>query len=109
MTDNATVKKGNVVRESAPRHDSKGGTRKNRNYTNFVLTLREDRVLTALRLAPRMREDIDLIAGASNGPAVIQALREMGFGIACCRIPKLDRDGRRCNPGQYRLISEPEA
>lgn len=49
------------------------------------------------------REDIDRIAGASNGPAVIQALRRKGIEIDMQTAERTDRDGKPCKPGQYRL------
>jgi hypothetical protein len=49
------------------------------------------------------REDIDRIAGASNGPAVIQALRRKGIQIDTQTAERIDRDGKPCKPGRYRL------
>ena len=49
------------------------------------------------------REDIDRIAGASNGPAVIQALRRKGIEIDMQKAERTDRDGKPCKPGRYRL------
>lgn len=50
-----------------------------------------------------MRETLDRIAGASNGPNIIMELRRMGLEIECERIKCLDRDGRTCRPGRYTL------
>lgn len=76
------------------------------------LTPREDRVLSALMTAPGpgwiTREAVDKIAGASNGPAIVMALRGM-FGhdsIEMQRVEATDRDGRTCRPGRYRLTPE---
>jgi hypothetical protein len=73
------------------------------------LTPREDRLLFALMTAPSpgwiTRESVDKIAGASNGPAVVMALRRV-FGhdaIEMQRVEATDRDGRTCRPGRYRL------
>lgn len=73
------------------------------------LTPRESRLLDALRTAPEpgwiAREAVDRIAGASNGPAVVMALRQV-FGhdaIEMQRVDATDRDGRTCRPGRYRL------
>ena len=72
------------------------------------LNARQLRTVYALRLKPCWREEIDRIAGASNGPEVISQLRKLGFVIDCIRVPKLDRDGKSCRPGRYYLRSEPE-
>jgi hypothetical protein len=67
---------------------------------------RQLRVAQALMLASdrwTWREDIDRIAGASNGPAVIQALRRKGIEIDMQTAERTDRDGKPCKPGQYRL------
>ncbi|MDR3411289.1 MAG: hypothetical protein P4L87_10155 [Formivibrio sp.] len=61
------------------------------------------RVLEALLAHPRMREDVDKIAGASNGPQLIDELQGKGLEIPCKRIPKRDRDGKGTHPGQYRF------
>lgn len=67
---------------------------------------RQLRVAHALMLAGEgwtWREDVDRIAGASNGPSVIQALRRKGIEIDMQTAERTDRDGRPCKPGQYRL------
>ncbi len=67
---------------------------------------RQFRVAHALLMAGERwtwREDIDRIAGASNGPAVIQALRRKGIEIDMRTAESTDRDGKPCKPGQYRL------
>ena len=67
---------------------------------------RQFRVAHALLMAGERwtwREDIDRIAGASNGPAVIQALRRKGIEIDMQRTERIDRDGNPCKPGRYRL------
>lgn len=65
------------------------------------------RVLHALLQRPRRREDVDSIAGCSNGPDLIAALRALGLDaikhLTCTRIKFLDRDGLPCNPGIYSL------
>ena len=67
------------------------------------LTPRQRRALFALRNGPVMREALDRIAGASNGPNIIMELRRMGLVIECERLHCLDRDGRTCRPGRYTL------
>ena len=72
------------------------------------ITPRQQRVIAALWSAQRWisREEIDRIAGASNGPQVIKELRERlagHDGIDMERIEVTDRDGRPCRPGRYKL------
>jgi hypothetical protein len=70
------------------------------------LCTRQMRVAQALMQAGERwtwREEIDRIAGASNGPAVIQALRRKGIDIWMQQVESTDRDGKPCKPGQYRL------
>ncbi len=59
------------------------------------------RVIPALMTRPRRREDVDGIAGCSNGPDLIAALRGLGLEVPCERIRFLDRDGNVCRPGIY--------
>lgn len=63
------------------------------------------RILTALLTRPRTREDIDSIAGASNGPAAIAALRALGLSdcLPCAKTPTFDRDGKEVKRGVYYL------
>ena len=61
------------------------------------------RVLNAAQVSPRRREEIDRIAGASNGPELIAELRRRGLEFPCDRVPALDRDGYPIRPGVYRL------
>lgn len=74
----------------------------------FTLTKRQARVLQALLTAKgwTSREQIDRISGASNGPAVILALRRKVTGhdgIQMERFGSTDRDGQPCHPGAYKL------
>jgi hypothetical protein len=68
------------------------------------------RVLYALLTRPRRREDVDSIAGCSNGPELIAELRRRGLTkekhLPCDRIKFIDRDGRPCNPGIYSLAPD---
>lgn len=71
-------------------------------------TARELRVLSALCEATGWlwREDIDRIAGASNGPHVILKLRRKvagDDGVEMEQVDVIDRDGKHCKPGRYRL------
>jgi len=66
------------------------------------LTPRQRRVLAAMVDSPGiMRETLDAIAGASNGPELVRGLRAMGLAIKCDRVARVDRDGRTCRPGIY--------
>ena len=67
------------------------------------------RVLDALLKRPRRREDVDSIAGCSNGPELIAELRRRGLGdehLPCKRIRFIDRDGYPCRPGVYSLTEQ---
>lgn len=68
------------------------------------------RILAALLVRPRSREDVDRIAGASNGPDAISALRALGLPkpdcLACERTPCYDRDGQEVMRGIYWLTPE---
>lgn len=61
------------------------------------------RVIVALETRARKREEIDRIAGASNGPELIAELRRRGLDIPCDRVPAIDRDGKLTRPGVYHL------
>ena len=65
------------------------------------------RLLAALLARARAREDVDRIAGASNGPAAIAELRALGLPkpdyLACERTPCYDRDGQEVQRGIYWL------
>lgn len=70
-------------------------------------TMRSPRHLRALgALLSRgllSREELDRIAGCANFPGIAFSLRGKGFDLPCERITRLDRDGRACRPGFYRL------
>lgn len=68
-----------------------------------IRTLRQARALQALLQKPVMREQIDRVAGASNGPEVVSQLRKLGLQVRCQRLNKIDRDGLPCEPGLYSL------
>lgn len=63
------------------------------------------RVLTVMLKRPISRENLDSIAGCSNGPELVAELRRRGLGgeLLCERIQFVDRDGRPCRPGVYYL------
>lgn len=65
------------------------------------------RILAALLARARTREEIDRIAGASNGPDAIAAIRALGLPkpdcLICERTPCFDRDGQEVQRGIYWL------
>ena len=68
------------------------------------LTPRRRRLLLALLAGQRTREEIDRIAGASNGPDEILNLRQQfALSILCQRQKSRDRDGHPVQVGIYRL------
>lgn len=83
------------------------------NSKLLQLTERQTRALSALRNAAGWigREQIDRIAGASNGPQIILELRrKFGYdAIDMRRTEAVDRYGRRCLPGQYTLTEKGRA
>lgn len=64
---------------------------------------REIRIICALACAPCTREELDRIAGASNVPDAIAALRRKGLEIPACREPVMDRDQELVYRGRYRF------
>ena len=61
------------------------------------------RAITALLRRPLPRENLDTVAGCSNGPELIAELRRRGLEVPCHRINFVDRDGFTCRPGVYLL------
>lgn len=61
------------------------------------------RVIHWLLIGPRKREEIDRIAGSSNGPELIAELRRRGLSTPCQRTPGIDRDGCPIKFGVYHL------
>ena len=66
---------------------------------------REGRILLELLRRPMPREQVDQVAGASNGPSLIQRLRERGLAIPCDRAEVIDQDGRPCKRGIYNVTA----
>ncbi|UYO95040.1 hypothetical protein [Pollutimonas sp. M17] len=63
------------------------------------------RTLQALLKRPLPRETLDKVAGCSNGPDLVAELRRRGLKVPCERIRFIDRDGKLCSPGVYKLLS----
>ncbi len=61
------------------------------------------RVIQAVTVRPVPREELDRVAGCSNGPALVADLHDLGLELPCTRTKKLDRDMFDCWPGVYHL------
>lgn len=64
---------------------------------------RHKRVGVALLERGLLRADVDVIAGAANGPQLMADIGERNVHWTCKRLSVLDRDKRRCRPGFYEL------
>ena len=100
-------------KNAQPRNAELSATNNSANST-VRLSQREARALTALVHAQDWlaREAIDRIARASNGPAVVQALRhKLGspYAIEMQRMAVTDADGKTAQAGRYRLASQHRA
>ena len=68
------------------------------------LTPRHRRILAALLESRCTREEVDTLAGASNGPdEVLRLRRTYGLTVPCERIDCRDRDNRSVQVGIYSL------
>jgi len=65
------------------------------------LSPREARAIRALLNHSVMRENLDTIAGCSNGPELVAGLRRKGLSVPCDRVERYDKDGNACYPGLY--------
>ena len=95
-------------KENAPTAQGNESANKNSANSTRRLSPREARTMTALVHAQDWiaRETIDRIARASNGPAVVQALRrKLGNpdAIEMQRMAVTDADGKTAQAGRYRL------
>jgi hypothetical protein len=61
------------------------------------------RVIQAVKVRPVPREELDRVAGCSNGPALVADLRALGLELPCTRLRTLDRDMFETFPGVYAL------
>ena len=59
------------------------------------------RVIHAVWVRPIPREQLDKVAGCSNGPELVAELRRRGLKMPCERTKKQDRDLFDCYPGVY--------
>lgn len=83
--------------------DTEDSTAKTASRFSGTDNPRHLRVIHSSLLAPRKREEIDRIAGASNGPELIAELRRRGLEFPCDRVPGYDRDGLPVRFGVYHL------
>jgi len=77
--------------------------RKTCSYFAGTQNPRHLRALRALLRRPLLREELDLVTGASNSPDLVAQLRRRGLSIPCRRVLVIDIDGKTCRPGLYRL------
>ena len=63
------------------------------------------RVIHSALARSRKREEVDRIAGCSNGPELIAELRRRGLDFPCDRVPAIDRDGYPIRYGVYSLTN----
>jgi len=61
------------------------------------------RAINALLRRPMPREQLDQVAGCSNGPELVAELRRRGLEVPCTRTKKVDRDLFDCWPGVYHV------
>ncbi|WP_291522992.1 hypothetical protein [Acidithiobacillus sp.] len=86
-------------------------TRKKRQSHKFEgpLNPREVRALSAMLKRPITREELDTIAGASNGPELVNQLRDRGLELPCFRLGSYDMDGIWIFRGLYLLTQKDRA
>jgi hypothetical protein len=79
--------------------------RKPRQPAKFdgVRNPREFRFLQTVLHRHMTREEVDTVAGASNGPEIVNQLRSRGLEIPCYRLGTMDRDGIWVYRGLYAL------
>lgn len=92
--------------ELALRTDTEDSTAKTACKFTGTSNPRHLRVIHSLLIRPRKREEIDRIAGASNGPELIAELRRRGMRVPCTRTPGIDRDGYPIKFGVYELDAD---
>ena len=61
------------------------------------------RFIQAVWVRPMPREELDRVAGCSNGPDLVAELRRLGLDMPCTRTKKRDRDMFTVWPGVYHL------
>lgn len=66
----------------------------NKRKFNGTSNPRQLRAKQAMLRRPISRQELDSVAGCTNGPDLIAALRALGLIIECDRIKSIDRDGK---------------
>lgn len=92
--------------ELAPDADTQDGGVPARRTFSGTDNPRHLRVIDALMIRPRKREEVDRIAGASNAPELIAELRRRGLRIMCMLVQGVDRDGHLVKSGVYEFDEE---
>ena len=82
---------------------SAAGRGNHKPFASFLGTKnpRHLRVIQAATVRPIPREELDRVAGCSNGPDLVAELRRRGLAMPCTRTKKIDRDMFECFPGVY--------
>lgn len=76
------------------------------NTFNGTKNPRHLRALSALLEGEKRREQLDAIAGCSNGPQLVAELRRLQLEIPCKLVNGIDRDGLHIKRGVYWLTEE---
>ena len=66
---------------------------------------RQLRAILELIRRALFREELDAIAGVSNGPDLVADLRVRGLELPCKLITVTDRDGKKVRVGLYSLTA----
>lgn len=91
------------MKNARPQESGTSVAGKRAHFNPTSLTSRHRRIVHALLVRSRTREQIDAAAGASNGPDEIARLRALGLEVPCVRVPCFDRDGHEVKRGVYSL------
>jgi len=87
--------------------DTQDSTAKNQERKfSGTANLRHLRVIHAAMTRALPREQLDQVAGCSNGPELVAELRRRGLDFPCERTPAIDRDGFIVKPGVYHLTEQ---
>ena len=97
------------MKSARPVSESSAPEQGNSNSSSRFLGTHNKRHLRALSFVlvrPLFREELDKIAGCSNGPELVAELRRCGLEVPCHRVTRLDKDGKPCRPGVYSLTDD---
>ena len=93
------------MKNARPQESGTSVAGKRAHFTPADLSSRHRRIVHALLVRSRTREQIDAVAGASNGPDEVARLRALGLEVPCVRVPCIDRDGHEVKRGVYSLTA----